>query len=64
MIGSIEISTRREKTMAKKTAKIPATRNPMAGSLSGGQFQRRVVRARKGKGSYSRKGKHAARAYA
>ena len=50
--------------MAKKTAKIPATRNPMAGSLSGGQFQRRVVRARKGKGSYSRKGKHAARAYA
>jgi stalled ribosome alternative rescue factor ArfA len=64
MIGSIEISSRREKTMAKTSKKTLATRNPMAGSLSGGQFQRRVVRARKGKGSYSRKDKHAARAYA
>lgn len=50
--------------MAKKTAKMPATRNPMAGALASGAFQGRVVRARKGKGSYSRKDKHAARAYA
>ena len=45
--------------MAKKTAKMPATRNPMAGALDSGAFQ-----GRKGKGSYSRKDKHAARAYA
>jgi len=50
--------------MAKTSTKTLATRNPMAGSLSGGQFQRRIVRARKGKGSYSRKDKHSVRAYA
>ena len=41
-----------------------AVRNPMAGALAQACFQNRVVRARKGKGSYSRKAKHSARAYA
>lgn len=53
--------------MARKieivTGKAPARRNAMAGSLAHGAFRHQVVRARKGKGSYSRKGKHAARAY-
>ena len=43
--------------------KLPATRNPMAGSLAHGAFQPRTVSARKGKGSYNRKPKHAARAF-
>jgi len=47
-----------------KQSKLPATRNPMAGALAHGAFQRQIVRARKGKGSYSRKDKHTARAYA
>lgn len=46
-----------------KTAKKPATRNPMAGALSNGAFRRQIVRARKGKGAYNRKPKHAARAF-
>lgn len=50
--------------MAKNSSKTIATRNPMAGALASGAFQGRVVRARKGKGSYSRKAKHSARAYA
>lgn len=45
-------------------AKAAATRNPMAGVLAHGAFQKRIVRARKGKGSYNRKAKHSARAYA
>ena len=49
--------------MAKKNT-APATRNPMAGALAHGAFRRQIVRARKGKGSYNRKAKHASRAYA
>lgn len=58
-----ETSSRRENEMAKKNT-APATRNPMAGSLAHGAFRHQVVRARKGKGAYNRKPKHAARAYA
>jgi len=46
------------------TGKAPARRNAMAGSLANGAFRHQVVRARKGKGSYSRKPKHVTRAYA
>ena len=33
-------------------------RNPMAGCLSHGAYQPRIVRAAKGKGSYRRRDKH------
>lgn len=37
-----------------------ATRNPMAGLLAHGSNRPQVVRAKKGKGSFSRKDKHKA----
>jgi stalled ribosome alternative rescue factor ArfA len=62
-----ETSSRRENEMTRKnetvTGKAPARRNAMAGSLANGAFRHQVVRARKGKGSYSRKPKHNARAF-
>tara|TARA_B100000378_G_scaffold271342_1_gene261735 strand:+ start:584 stop:808 length:225 start_codon:yes stop_codon:yes gene_type:complete len=62
--GSVRDQIEKENQMAKNSTKAPATRNPMAGALAHGAFRRQVVRPGKGKGSYSRKGKHAARAYA
>lgn len=40
------------------TGTAPAARNPIAGALANGAFRKRVVRAKAGKGSYSRKPKH------
>lgn len=49
--------------MAKANLKIvgtaPAARNPIAGALAHGAFRPRAVKAKKGRGSYSRKGKNA-----
>lgn len=50
--------------MASKKATALAKRNPMAGVLSHAAFQKRIVRARKGKGAYNRKAKHANQAFA
>lgn len=38
----------------------PTARNPIATALADGAFRKRVVRAKAGKGSYSRKPKHRA----
>ncbi|MBO0738557.1 MAG: ribosome alternative rescue factor ArfA [Alphaproteobacteria bacterium] len=37
--------------------RAPVKRNPVARALRDPAFRRRVVRARKGRGSYTRKGK-------
>ncbi|AXK43832.1 alternative ribosome rescue factor ArfA [Erythrobacter aureus] len=39
------------------------TRNPVAGALRHGNHRHQVVSARKGRGSYTRKTKHKARAF-
>lgn len=44
-------------------AKALKNRNPMAAVLSHGNHQPKTVRARKGKGSFSRKAKHRGRAF-
>jgi len=43
--------------MSKKN-KTPATRSLMAVALQSPLFQKQVVKAKKGRGSYSRKSKH------
>lgn len=47
----------------KKLRQAAAMRNPVAASLASGAAQPRIVRAKKGKGSYQRKAKHAKRAW-
>lgn len=45
----------------KTQATTHTTRNPMAGLLAHGSNRHQVVRAKKGKGSFSRQAKHRAR---
>jgi stalled ribosome alternative rescue factor ArfA len=42
------------------TGKAPAARNGIAAALATPAFRKRVVRAKAGKGSYTRKAKHKA----
>ena len=42
----------------KKTYDAPAKRVPNASSLADRRFAKRVVRVKKGRGSYSRKGRN------
>ncbi len=50
--------------MKVQLRQVEAIRNPMAAALANGANRHRVVRARKGKGSFSRREKHRGAAWA
>ena len=51
------------KAQIKIEGKAPAKRNGIAASLAQAAFRPRAVKAKKGRGSYSRKAKHASAAW-